>query len=116
MHELGLTREEVVCQSHGIEFLSYPILDRGLPENVAAASALVGRLHRSAYAGRGVIVHCRAGIGRTGMIAAGVLLHEGLSPADAFELISRARRVPVPDTQEQVRWIEDQAVALLAST
>jgi hypothetical protein len=32
-NELGLGEEEEFCQRHGIEFISFPIPDRGLPKN-----------------------------------------------------------------------------------
>jgi protein-tyrosine phosphatase len=99
-------REAEACEAQGIQFLSFPIEDRGTPRDVAATSMLVAQLHRAAMAGGGIVIHCRAGIGRSGLIAASVLLNEGLSPSEAFSLISKARRVPVPDTEEQIRWVQ----------
>jgi len=57
--------------------------------------------------GRGVntVVHCRAGIGRTGMVAVGVLLHAGLEPEAALEHVAKARGIAVPDTSEQRDWL-----------
>lgn len=104
-YELGLVEEAALCSAQGIEFLSFPITDRGVPEQVAMTVTLVAGLHERALAGSGVVVHCRAGIGRSGLIAAAVLLHEGLTPESALATVSRARRVPVPDTEEQVRWL-----------
>ena len=51
------------------------------------------------------VVHCRAGIGRTGVAASGVLLHAGFKPDEAFERISELRGVGVPDTEEQRDWV-----------
>ncbi|WP_373565862.1 protein-tyrosine phosphatase family protein [Microbulbifer okhotskensis] len=54
-------------------------------------------------------MHCRAGIGRTGMVAAAILLRSGLEPMEAFQLFSSKRCVQVPD--EQITWlIEKQAI------
>jgi len=55
--------------------------------------------------GINTVVHCRAGIGRTGMVTAGILLHDGMAPEEAFELISEKRGITVPDTEEQRQWV-----------
>jgi hypothetical protein len=39
-HELGLHGETDICQSLGVDFISLPIPDRGVPENVRAVSVL----------------------------------------------------------------------------
>jgi len=56
-------------------------------------------------AGKHVAIHCRAGIGRTGIIAGAVLLKTGKTAKEAFALISDARGVRVPDTEEQEKWL-----------
>ena len=56
--------------------------------------------------GRAIAVHCRAGIGRASIIAACLLLRNGLSVAEAFEALAEARGCAVPDTQDQRTWVE----------
>lgn len=61
--------------------------------------------------GLNTVIHCRADIGRTGVVAAGVLLHCGFEPLEAIEHISKLRDVAVPDTQEQIdRVVKSRAV------
>ena len=67
--------------------------------------ALTKRLYHHAAGGEHIVIHCRAGIGRTGMVAAGVLLHCGFEPDEALEHISLKRGVTVPDTDEQIEWL-----------
>lgn len=106
VQELGLADEQAECQRQGIEFDSFPIPDRGLPESIRQTRELVDRLVSHLQAGRGVSVHCRAGIGRSSIIVGCVLLSLGL-PFDAvFPTISRARGASVPDTAEQVAWLD----------
>ena len=102
--ELGLETESELCRQHGIDFVSFPIPDLGLPESNKAIS-LAGRIFSEISAGRKIVIHCRAGIGRTGIVAGAVLLHAGLSSSAAISLISQARGVQVPDTAEQKEWL-----------
>jgi protein-tyrosine phosphatase len=57
--------------------------------------------------GRGVGFHCRAGIGRSSMLAALVLTSLGWKPDPAFQAISESRGCLVPDTFEQEQWVKD---------
>lgn len=102
--EVGLSSEEDLCLKHGMEFTSFPIPDRGLP-NTKLAEQFLSDLLTEIRKGKHIAIHCRAGIGRTGIIAGGVLVKSGLSAKEAFELISSARGVQVPDTEEQEAWL-----------
>ena len=103
--ELRLTAEPELAKQAGLTFVSFPIPDRGVPAVVAPVSNLVGHLEELLSAGQFVVVHCRAGIGRSSLLAAAVLVREGLSPAEAWERISAARGLTVPDTEVQQAWL-----------
>jgi len=105
--ELGLSRESDLCTKNGMAFVSFPVPDRGVPESTERALDLAARLFERLNLGDDVVIHCRSGIGRAAMLAAAVLFRDGIAPAEAFHLISEARRVPVPDTEEQLRWVEE---------
>lgn len=105
VYELGLAKEADLCRASGIEFISFPIPDRGLPPTGQSFSQTVRTIFDLVNAGRNVMIHCRAGIGRSGLTAAAVLLRSGLSAQQAFDLVSSARGVPVPDTEEQRNWL-----------
>ena len=103
--ELGLQREAGLCRGEGMEFLSFPIPDRGVPESLREAVTLAQALAREIDRGKAVAIHCRAGIGRSSLIAACALVCLGVDPAAAFEAIGQARGVSVPDTEEQRDWV-----------
>jgi len=105
--ELELSRESDLCERNGLAFVSFPIPDRGVPDSTEKALELASNLFERISLGDGVVIHCRSGIGRAAMLAASVLLCDGVDPAESFRLISEVRRVPVPDTEEQLRWVED---------
>jgi protein-tyrosine phosphatase len=107
--ELGLTQEAEYCEQAGMMYRSYPVADREVPVSYAAFVAFLAELGRELQAGRSVAVHCRASIGRASLLLASLLCAEGFSPADAFTRITKARGLQVPDTPEQVRWVEGLA-------
>ena len=55
--------------------------------------------------GKGVAIHCFAGIGRSPTMAASILVLLGLDPADAWERIRAVRQVELPDTKAQYEWV-----------
>jgi protein-tyrosine phosphatase len=103
--ELGLQREAHLCEVHVMEFISFPIPDRGVPGSLGEAAALARLLALRISEGKAVAVHCRAGIGRSSLIAACALACVGTSPNAAFELIGKARGLRVPDTDGQRDWV-----------
>jgi protein-tyrosine phosphatase len=105
VEELALDDEPALCQELGLRFISFPIPDRGVPESKEALLKLAGELSRELAGGAGVGIHCRAGLGRSALVAACLLVKAGLAPAAAFAAISRARGLPVPDTEEQAEWV-----------
>jgi protein-tyrosine phosphatase len=109
--ELELGAEPGLCASRGIEFLSFPIPDRGVPRTVAAFDTFLAPVVTRLRGGASVGVHCRAGIGRSGLTAACILIRAGIPYPLAFPAISRARRVKVPDTEQQESWVQAFAAA-----
>jgi hypothetical protein len=103
--ELGLDRESALCREHGMELISFPVPDRGVPPSEGEAAALARDLAARVAQGKAVAVHCRAGIGRSSVIAACVMVLAGTEPYAAFDIIAAARRTRVPDTDEQRDWV-----------
>lgn len=107
--ELDLSAEPGLCASHGIEFLSFPIPDRGVPASVPLFDSFLAPVVKQLRQGASVAVHCRAGIGRAGLTAACILVRSGIPYPLTFPAISRARRVKVPDTERQEQWVQQFA-------
>jgi len=103
--ELKLQREAELCQSSGLEFISFPIPDRGVPATMDNVMRLARSIADGVAQGRSVAIHCRAGIGRSSIIAATVLVCSGVEAAHALVSISEARGLTVPDTEEQRDWV-----------
>ena len=103
--ELGLSEEWKLAEQAGMEFISYPIPDRNLPENFSSFRELVNRLADAVRAGKKVGAHCRGCIGRSTLLIASVMIALGVDSETALHHIERARGLVVPDTMEQQRWI-----------
>jgi protein-tyrosine phosphatase len=103
--ELGLQREAELCRSRAIDFMSFPIPDRGLPGSQREASQFAHSLAADLRDGRSVAIHCRAGIGRSSVMAACALICSGIEAEEALALIGAARGLTVPDTDEQREWV-----------
>jgi protein-tyrosine phosphatase len=102
--ELGLTEEGAAAEAAGMEFHSVPIADFGTPDRDEIAPTLTHLLERL-RGGAHLVVHCWAGIGRSSLLAAGLLVLDGVEPDEAWRLISDARGVTVPETDHQRAWI-----------
>ena len=107
--EFDLAAESELSRAHGLQFFEFPIPDLGIPRSAAAARELIVRLRSALEAGENIGIHCRQGIGRSGLIAAGLLVASGVDPETAFRLVSAARGLPIPETAEQERWVRDLA-------
>jgi len=101
--QLGLLHERLLCQAAGIEFLSFPV-DHGVPASVREVLRFADNLVTAICRGSAVGIHCRAGIGRSALLAACVLSRLGVPEQEAFRSISRARGVGCPDTDAQIKW------------
>lgn len=103
--ELNLTQERILCEQIGISYLSLPIPDRDIPKDLAEAKTLIERLALIVASGEHVAIHCRQGIGRAPLIACSVLIKLGFDVNKAVTLVSQARGCQVPETEEQIKWL-----------
>jgi len=90
-----------------------PIKDHSVPEYPHHMAEILDEIDAALAAGCQVYIHCRAGIGRTGMVAGCYLARHGDSGKDALsELASlwdtsgRVREWPcTPETEEQAQYV-----------
>jgi protein-tyrosine phosphatase len=109
---LGLTQVAAAARAAGVEFVSFPIADRGVPrphDITGDVVALGVRLAAHVRAGRFVVTQCFAGIGRSALLACATLVMLGIGPEHALRMVSQARGLPVPDTEAQRHWLYEFA-------
>jgi protein-tyrosine phosphatase len=107
VRETALLEEAALTRQVGISLERFPIPDRGVPVSIDATRRLWTHLAEKIRSGHTVGIHCRASIGRAGMIATGVLVELGLPLVDAWMKTSAARGKAVPDTDQQRIWVAD---------
>lgn len=113
--DLDLAWESAIVSGSGMTFLSYPIPDRQVPLSESSLIPTLETLDRELAAGRNAVLHCRQGIGRTGLVAACLLITKGVDTETAIQQLSATRGLQVPETSEQRHWIERFATALAFS-
>lgn len=117
-HELELLGIQDLAEratERGIVVLRWPFGDFSVPSDIAALHAPVDRILDTAARGRAAIIHCWAGLGRTGLVAAACLVKRGLAPVDAIAAVRRCRPGAI-ENSDQEEAIGDFARALGRST
>jgi protein-tyrosine phosphatase len=104
--QLDLAHEGSVVESAGLRFMSFPIPDRGVPASTRQALSVLGNIAAALEQGQNVAIHCRQGIGRSGLVAAGLFVMSGMAVEKAVEVVRAARGLTIPETQEQFEWIK----------
>jgi len=112
MHKHGGGLLPSLLERHGIAWHHFPIADytAPLPSQNRDWRALAGQLHPLLNERRTIVIHCLAGVGRSGMVTLRLLVERGASPADAL-LHIRAVRPGAVERPAQYEW----AAAGLAS-
>jgi protein-tyrosine phosphatase len=104
--DLNLTAESLIAKREGLKFLSLPIPDRQVPASLSQIAPFLDELDGDLASGKNAVIHCRQGVGRSGMIAACLLVMRGRDPRSTVIELGRARGTSVPETAEQRRWID----------
>jgi protein tyrosine phosphatase (PTP) superfamily phosphohydrolase (DUF442 family) len=114
-HELTALKVPDLGQAvaaRGMAWLHLPIADYSVPtEAFEQQWAKQGQAVRALLrAGADVLVHCKGGLGRAGMMAARLLIELGMPPADAIREVRRVRQGAI-ETPSQLALVR-QTVAL----
>ena len=94
-----------ILSAEGIQWHHLPIRDFGGPKGDSADtwSEVSRKLHACRKAGGAILLHCRGGQGRSGMIALRLMVEYGEDP-DAALMRLRAVRPGAVETSGQLEW------------
>jgi ADP-ribosyl-[dinitrogen reductase] hydrolase len=109
LSDVGVPAESLAsaAKEFGLEWHHLPIRDIAIPderfEDLWTYSGL--QLRRALARGERIVVHCKGGLGRTGLVAGRLLVEFGDEPEIAIQKIRAARQGCV-ETAEQEKYVE----------
>lgn len=94
-------------QARFMEWHHLPIRDVDVPDRTFEAEwpRYSARLRNLIAAGNRVLIHCRGGLGRAGMVAARLLVEMGVASDDAIAAVRRVRDPRAIETPAQEAWV-----------
>ena len=97
----------------GLQWLHLPIKDVSVPDEQFEIlwDESVASIYRRLDQGEKVLVHCRGGLGRTGLIVARLLMAYGTSVNDAIKQVRGARAGTI-ETTEQEAYVQSLPVGI----
>ena len=101
----GIGGRRGLVEAAGMVFQRYAIRDHSVPDDPAGAITFAYDTFRHLTEGHGVVLHCFAGIGRSGLMAILTLMIGGYALRDAQRRASLARGFAVPENRLQRRWL-----------
>ena len=99
----GIERE---VRAQGMEWIHLPIRDVDVPDHRFEDEWMLAgaRLHERLNCGDRILIHCRGGLGRTGLVAGLILVERGCDPVTAVHRV-RAVRPHAIETAAQERYV-----------
>jgi protein-tyrosine phosphatase len=110
MQRNAVTDLPELCAELGLQWFHLPIEDDQAPEKAFRDAWQVAKstVHDVLDAGKNIVIHCKGGTGRTGLVAAQILLERGI-PID--EVIERVRSIRPNALQIPAHQVYIQQVA-----
>ena len=94
------------ARAAGLDWIHLPIRDVSIPDHRFEQHwpAISRRLAVRLESGESLVIHCRGGLGRTGLVAGLLLVQAGLMPEQALDAV-RAARPRAVETREQENYL-----------
>ena len=91
----------------GMEWYQIPVPDTAAPnyETLEQWNYIRQRIHTRLKRGEKILIHCRGGLGRSGTLAAKILMDKGFSSKEAIERV-RVTRPGAIETAEQELYLQ----------
>ena len=89
--ELKIQTMRERAKDYGIEILWFPIRDMSVPAEVEHYATLIEMILSALRTGKTIVAHCMGGLGRTGLVAASILVALGSTADEAISAVKAAR-------------------------
>jgi len=104
-HELAMLGVSALAElaASRFDWIWMPIPDGDVPDAEFDRRWIVegAKLRERLVAGERVVIHCLAGLGRTGTIAARLLIEFGVAPSEAIRLVRNAREGAIENAWQE---------------
>jgi ADP-ribosylglycohydrolase/protein-tyrosine phosphatase len=110
---LNVPRLGDMAEAAGLDWYHLPIPDMAVPGwQFERRWVYAGvRLRRLLRRGGKVVIHCRVGLGRSGMIAARLMVELGMSPSEAISRVRKARPGAIQTSEQERHVIETRTLS-----
>ena len=110
MEDLGMRDFHFLLAKENILWLHFPIKDFGIVDKQRETlwGTISKSVHQKINEGSRVLVHCRGGCGRTGMIILRIMVEFGENPDKALQRLRKIRPCAV-ETKDQENWAKLQS-------
>lgn len=106
-HLISLYQWEEYTVAHGLKSKLVVEMYDSLDQSMSQVYALADWINSCRQDGP-TLVHCQAGLNRSGLVAATALIREGLDPQDAIDLLREKRSPAVLCNTAFVDWLLEQ--------
>ena len=104
--DLGIISFSTLLMDSGFHWIHCPIRDRSTFSDQKRIRTLLEDIKKTLKPNNSVVIHCHAGLGRTGLLAATFLVSMGLAAESAIETIRETRPGSI-ETIEQEKYIKE---------
>ncbi len=109
---LGISELPGMAQGLEFEVVQFPIQDVSVPDSIDRLRDLVVHILGAAAVGKTVVIHCRGGLGRSGLVAACCLVARGMDDRTAMDQVRATREgtIETPAQEQLVREFRRKSV------
>ena len=104
--DLGIISFSTLLMDSGFHWIHCPIRDRSTCSDQKRIRTLLEDIKEVLKSDKSVLIHCHAGLGRTGLLAATFLVSMGLTADSAIKTIRETRPGSI-ETTEQERFVKE---------
>jgi protein-tyrosine phosphatase len=101
---LKLENESEEAKKVYSEFIHFPIPDMGIPVYKDFVNFIDLMFFKTQHSKK-IIIHCKHGIGRSGLIALGLMVNDGNDLIESIKTISKIRGYDIPQSRSQRKLI-----------
>ena len=106
IEDLGIISFSTFLMDNGFNWIHCPIRDRSTCSDQKRIRTLLEDIKEVLKSDKSVLIHCHAGLGRTGLLAATFLVSMGLGAESAIKTIRETRPGSI-ETIEQEKYIKE---------